>query len=126
MARGKKAAAEAGGEAGVGHNTGMDAAKFEPLYEKVAAAESLMAEARQKAKTAYDDFESAGGDKKALKAAMKFRTRSAHEQKRSVRNTLLYARFMDLPVGTQLTLEQIVAIGEDKTSDDADAEPSVH
>lgn len=123
MARGKRKAADSG-VAAAGHNSGvLLEEQFHDPYEAIAAAESLSKEASGKKSASFKAFEQAGGNKEALRIAMKLRTKSPYEQKKLISDALRYARFMDLPVGTSLTLDQIDAIRADveKADDDAAA-----
>lgn len=108
-------------DASPGHNAGLlDAATINKHYEAIVAAEVLVAEARGKLGAAFKAYEEAGGDRKALKFAMKLRNLSKHQQTTHINNIVQVAKAIDLPIGSQLTL-----LDYDLT-DGADGDTSVH
>lgn len=104
MARGRKPkpAATEPAPTGVGHN--LTKTEFIKHADRIAELDAKLAAVRQDLKTAYDDAEKAGIDKKALKAARKVLRMVSHERREHFGTLASYLRWMNVPVGAQFGL----------------------
>lgn len=109
MARGRKpktadAPPPATEPAGMAHN--LTQVEFVKHADRIAELNSKLAAARQDLKTAYDDAEKAGIDKRALKASFKVLKMVSHERREHFATLGSYLRWMNVPVGTQFGMFQ--------------------